>query len=337
MKNKLRVNMLSESEFTVKGHGVHTAYVELTRALSKRPDIDIAINEDRPADITHLQTIGFYAVRRLLFGPGKKVVSAHVVPDSVVGSIVLAKYWKSAFRVYMKWFYGRADMVLAVSKMVKDELEQDMGLKNVELFYNTIDMQRYHRTKTDIMSARKKLKIATSKFVVVGNGQIQPRKRFDIFLEMARRMPDVQFIWVGGMPFKNLAADYSKMKKLVDSRPENLMVTDVIPLEQVRAYYHAADVFVLPAEQENHPMCVLEAAGSGLPIVLRKIPQYDDTFSDAALLANSDKDFVRIVKKLYTDKTARAAAIKKSAIIAKRFDSTEGAKRAVDFYRSLLK
>lgn len=33
---KLIVNMISESEFTVQGHGVHTAYKEITDALRKR-------------------------------------------------------------------------------------------------------------------------------------------------------------------------------------------------------------------------------------------------------------------------------------------------------------
>lgn len=329
--------MLSESEFTVKGHGVHTAYVELTAALKKRPDIDIAVNTDRPADITHIQTVGFYALRRLLFGPGKKVVSAHIVPDSFIGSLALAQYWKPIGRWWLKLFYGRADLVLAVSKMVQDELRDDMGIKNVELLYNTVDMSRYHRTAADQQEARKQLKIKPGAFVVVGNGQIQPRKRFDIFVDMAHELPDIQFIWVGGMPFKNLAADHKKMQRMVDEAPKNLRVTGVIPLEQVRAYYHAADVFVLPAEQENHPLCVLEAAGSGLPIVLRNIPQYDDTFADAALMADSDADFARIVTELRSDAKKRDAATKKSAIIAKRFDSTAGAQRAVDFYRSLLK
>lgn len=337
MNKKLRVNMLSESEFTVKGHGVHTAYVELTAALKKRPDIDIAVNTDRPADITHIQTVGFYALRRLLFGPGKKVVSAHIVPDSFIGSLALAQYWKPIGRWWLKLFYGRADLVLAVSKMVQDELRDDMGIKNVELLYNTVDMSRYHRTAADQQEARKQLKIKPGAFVVVGNGQIQPRKRFDIFVDMAHELPDIQFIWVGGMPFKNLAADHKKMQRMVDEAPKNLRVTGVIPLEQVRAYYHAADVFVLPAEQENHPLCVLEAAGSGLPIVLRNIPQYDDTFADAALMADSDADFARIVTELRSDAKKRDAATKKSAIIAKRFDSTAGAQRAVDFYRSLLK
>jgi len=329
--------MLSESEFTVKGHGVHTAYIEITEALRRRPDIDIAVNTDRPADITHIQTMGLYALRRLLFGPGKKVVSAHLVPDSFIGSLRGASYWKFIGRLWLKYFYSHADLVLAVSKMVQDELQSDMGLKNVSLLYNTIDMKNYHRTDADKIAARRTLAIDTDAFIVVGNGQIQPRKHFDVFIRMARELPDIRFVWIGGIPFKNLAAEYGKMKRMIDDAPSNLTATGVIPLEDVRKYYHAADVFVLPAEQENHPLCVLEAAGTGLPIVLRNIPQYEDTFADAAIMADTDEDFVRIVDELRHDSEKLAVAAKKSQIIASRFDSVEGADKAVAFYRSLLR
>lgn len=337
MTKKLRVNMLSETEFTVKGHGVHTAYVELTRALKKRDDVDLSVNEDRDVDVQHIQTVGLYALRRLFFAKGKKVVSAHLVPDSFIGSILWAEYWKPLGRGWLKLFYGKADLVLACSKMVQTELQKEMGLNNVELLYNTIDMSRYARSDEDKAVARKVLKIADDRIVVVGNGQIQPRKRFDVFVKMAKDLPDIQFVWVGGIPFKRLGADYAGMKAMIDSTPHNLLITDVIPLEEVRKYFHAADIFVLPAEQENHPLCVLEAAGTGLPIVLRNIPQYDDTFADAALMADSDDDFTRIVSELAKSKKKRAEAAKLSETIRNRFDSSEGAKRAVGFYKKALK
>ena len=61
---KLIVDMISESEFTVQGHGVHTAFVEMTNALKDRDDIDIAVNKARlDADIVHAQTTGLYSMK----------------------------------------------------------------------------------------------------------------------------------------------------------------------------------------------------------------------------------------------------------------------------------
>ncbi len=336
---KIKLNMISESEFTVQGHGVHTAYIELTNALRKCDDVNVLVNKDRKdADITHIQTLGLYSLRRLLFGPGKKVVSVHVVPDSLIGSIVLAKYWSPIARAYFKWFYGRADMLFAVSQMVADVLINEMQIdkKRVKLFYNTVDMSKYKCSPKDKASARQALGISKDAFVVIGNGQIQPRKRLDTFIETAIQCPDVRFIWVGGIPFKQLGAEYSKMKKLMTSVPKNVTITDIIPLEAVRSYVQAADVFFLPAEQENHPMCVLEAAGAGLPIILRDIPQYADTFAHDAQLISTSQEAIDTIRALRNDEKLYKKAVKGAQVIAERFDSKNGAQLAIKYYRELI-
>ena len=333
---KLIVDMISESEFTVQGHGVHTAYKEITDALQKRKDIDIKVNSKRPADIIHIQTMGLYSFRHLIRRGGKKVVSAHIVPDSFIGSIKGAKYWKPLGKMWLKFFYKKADLVLACSGMVADELINDMNVPKTKVLYNTIDMSRYKHSAAEKKLARKKLGLSDNDFVVMGNGQVQPRKRLDILIKAAKKMPDVKFFWVGGIPFKNLGADYHAMQNMIKSAPDNLTVTGVIPLEAVKDYYVAADVFVLPAMQENHPMCVLEAAGAGLSIILREIPQYDDTFKGDAVMAKTDDEFLDLIDLLRKDKKAYSKACLGAEKIAKRFDSSAGAERLVEFYRSLI-
>lgn len=339
MKN-LRVNMVSESDISVQGHGVHTAYDELARALEKRPDVTLirgAFGETVDCDVVHLHTLGSHTWRKM-FQPGpKKVVSAHVIPASFVGSIILARYWLFLARWYMRWYYNRADKVLAVSKTVAEVLHKELHVpkKKIEVFYNTIDMSQYAFKKGDKAAARARLKIREDGFVVLGNGQVQPRKRIDVFIKMAEQLPNVTFIWVGGIPFKQLGADYASMQRLMNEVPSNLKITGVIPHEQVRDYLAAADVFCLPAEQENHPMCVLEAAGAGLPIVLRDIPEYDDTFGDDALRCKDD-DFVNAITLLASDPKAYMRWRQKAGAIAKRFDSSAAAERLVKLYRELV-
>ena len=111
-------------------------------------------------------------------------------------------------------------------------------------------------------------------------------------------MSDVQFVWVGGIPFKSLGADAGKFEKILQNLPKNLIVTGVIPLEEVRKYFVIADVFVLPSTQENHPMAVLEAASAELPILLRDIPEYDDTFRGFVAMAQNDEEFVQELQKI---------------------------------------
>ena len=336
--NKLRVNMVSESEFTIQGHGVHTAYREMTDALSANSHCDILVNKHRRADITHVHTIGMYSLTHLLFGSGKKVASVHIVPDSLVGSIIAARYWMPVMRAYMKFFYSRADLNLAVSNNVAEILKNDLKIKRpiIKTMYNTIDMSRYKTTASDRDKARRALGIDDTEFVVVGNGQLQPRKRLDSFVESARQMPSSKFIWIGGIPFKALGAEVARMHRLKKLAPPNVHFTGLIDHAEVLAYLQAADVFFLPAEQENHPMCVLEAAGAGLPVVLRHIHEYDDTFRDDALLGD-DTSFASILSRLRDDKTYAAKARAGSENIAKRFDSKTGSEVLLDHYEALLR
>ena len=340
MTKRLTVNMTSESDISVQGHGVHTAYVELVNALDRREDVRIIRGEPKrqiECDVYHIHTIGIYMWRRIISKTTKKVVSAHVIPDSFVGSIKLAKYWRFAAVWYMRWFYSRADKVLAVSGMVARELQGELGInpKKIEVLHNTIDMSQYYTTAADKTEARSALELHMDDFVVVGVGQVQPRKRIDVFVKMAQALPDVTFIWVGGIPFKQLGADYGAMKKLIEQSPSNLIITDVVPHEKVKQYLQAADVFCLPAEQENHPMCVLEAAGVGLPLVVRDIPEYDDTFKDDAWRC-TDEIFTDAIDQLRRDKKIYAQWQAGAARIAERFDSKAAADRLVDIYTDLV-
>ena len=331
--------MVSESEISVQGHGVHTAYEEMADALGKRTDVELIRGEfgkTVDCDIVHLHTIGSYTWRKLFQHGPKKVVSAHVVPASLVGSIALVKYWLPLMTWYMRWYYNKADKVLAVSGKVAEVLHHDLHVpkEKIEIFYNTVDMDRYAFTDKQKATARLKLGLKKNDFMVLGIGQVQPRKRLDIFVKMAKELPDVTFVWVGGIPFKKLGADYNAMQKLMASAPDNLRLAGIIPHGEVSDYLAAADAFCLPAEQENHPMCVLEAAGSGLPIILRDIPEYDDTFKQDALRC-TDETFADAVRLLRDDKKEYARWREKSGRIAKRFDSGAAAERLVKLYRSL--
>lgn len=331
----MKVNLISESEFTVQGHGVHTAYVEMYNGL-KSSWIEVEKNGKTPADIVHIHTVGPYALCKLLFSSGKKVVSAHVIPESFIGSLKWARYWWFLAKIWLKFFYKKADVVMACSGMVAKNLREKMQLHNVDVLYNAIDMSKYEFTQEEKQQLREKLWFSSSDTIVLWNGQIQPRKKFDVFVKMAQNFPQVKFIWVGGMPFKSLGAESSKMQNLLQNLPKNLQVTGVIDLSDVRQYFVIADIFVLPSTQENHPMAVLEAAWAGLPILLRDIPEYDDTFRGFVAMAKSDDDFAVQLWKILSDENFKQQLRKGSSEIKKRFSTDYVSKILIEKYKKIL-
>lgn len=331
---KLRVVQISESEFSVKGHGVHTAFVETERGLRRLDDVEVSQNRLNTADVRHIHTVGPYSLLQLT-RPGKKVISGHVVPASFVGSLVGTKYWLWAAEAYLRWFYNRAAVVLAVSDATKHELRAIGVSSRIEVVHNMVDTSRYASTHSQKLEARKKLGIAEDAVVVTSNGQVQPRKRVDSFLRIARELPDMTFVWVGGMPFGKVAADSAKMQREIDNAPKNVRFTGVVPLEEVRDYFAASDIFVSTSDQETFGIAIVEAAASGQPIVLRDIHDYDQTFRPDAVMCAED-EFVGAIKKLASDKSYYEEMRQKALNLAMRYDSTVVARRLVDIYRSCI-
>lgn len=331
----MKINVISESAFTVQGHGVHTAFTETVDALKSYTDSDVAANTSRPADIIHIHTVGPYSLWKLLFGSGAKVVSAHVTPDSFVGSLIGAKYWYVFAKLYLRWFYNLADGVLAVSQEVVGELAKIGVRKPVFLVPNTIKTQPFESNPELKKAARKHLNIPDSAFVVLGNGQVQPRKRLDTFVAQAEALPEIQFVWVGGIPFKRLAASSADMEALMRKHPANLLFTGLISREDVLAYYHAADLFFLPSNQETFGIVIVEGAAAGLPVLLRDIEQYKITFGEG-YERGTDETFSGIIHKFQTDHAYyekwRAAA----RAIAERYNAEAGAKRLMSVYETVI-
>ena len=328
--------MISESEFTVKGHGVHTAYVEMTEALKKRDDVDVEVNVAREnADIMHIQTIGLFSLAKMRKTKAKIVISAHIVSESLVGSLRGAKFWRGLAELYLRWFYNKADLVIAVSDETKMVLEKSGIRRPIAVINNMIDTSRYAIKSTNLDKLKNDLKIADGEFVVMGNGQVQPRKRVDIFIELARKIPDMKFIWLGGIPFKGLAAEYEKMKRVMSSAPSNVIFTGVVPLESVRDYFQIADAFIMPSDQETFGLAIVEAAASGLPVVLRNIPDYDNTFRSDAIMCD-EQDFEKALRRLRSDDDYRDQSIRSASNLASRYDSATVCQKLVDAYKSLL-
>ena len=333
---KIKVNVLYATKS--KGHGVATAFEEMVNGLKQRDDVKVTINSWRKSDIIHAHSPDPKSMLHMLFRRSKKVYTSHTVYGSIKGSIIGGKLVERLIFWYVRHaFYNRVDRIVAVSAMSARILREQMKVKTpVVTIYNTIDMAPLKVTSVKRTAARKKFGLSDNNFVVVGNGQTQPRKRIDSFANVARQLPDIKFIWVGGVPFGALGANSGEMDKIIKNAPNNVTWAGVVSLETAREYLAAADVFWLPSEQENHPMCVLEAAGAGLPIVLRDLPEYDDTFAGDALMAKDDKDFTKIIEQLRSDRKYYNDAKRGAAKIAERFDSKTGTAQLMALYRELL-
>ncbi|MGW6131422.1 glycosyltransferase family 4 protein [Cellulomonas sp. NPDC055163] len=331
----LRINHVSESVSTVQGHGVHTAFCDLAAAHAAL-GFDVGINEDRRDGVLHVHTLGPASLRRLRRHRGLRVVSAHVTPGSLEGSLVGVRLYGPAFTAYLRTFYNQAHLVLAVSAAAAAEL-QEIGVRTaIEVVPNAVVAEPFQGSPEHRAAARSALGIDGEEFVVLGVGQLQPRKGVQEFADCARALPDARFAWVGGTLFGAASAGRGEMSRVVADAPANLRFTGQLSRAEVARYCRAADVFLFPSRHETFGMAPVEAGFAGLPLVLSDLPVFAEVFGDrpdAYLQAADVAGYVAHLRALRADPGLRAHAGARAAAAVARYEGSRVAEQIADLYR----
>jgi len=100
---------------------------------------------------------------------------------------------------------------------------------------------------------------------VVSAGTLQERKRPDIFVELAKRHPEVDFVWYGGHGSSERADLLHRIKA---EEISNLSFPGNVQPTELAEAFRSADLFVMPSVSEGVPKVTQEAAACGLPVVL---------------------------------------------------------------------
>lgn len=310
----MTVIVASTFGYRIRDHGVHTALRELVEAL-RAADVDVRLNELRAcgrAALTVVVTPGPLSSRYVRAAGEHCVVYAHVTPETLRNSLRFERLWLPLAERYLRRFYRTAPRLVAVSEAVRDELEAlGVAPDRIAVVPNGIDVERYRRPVDAALTAPLR---RPGRPLVLGVGQVQPRKGVDVFAAVAAALADCDFVWVGGRPFRSLTKPAR-----VAGRPANLRFAGRVPEAELAAYYQAADVFLFPSRQENFGQVVVEAAASGLPLVLSALPVFERSYGEAAVLCGSVDEYGAAVRALVDDPVLRRERGAAAARLAGRF------------------
>ena len=309
----------------VKGQGVGSAYEEQLALVKEKlgSDYDIRINPLGSGDVTHYHTINlrffFHALihRRSTI----KVGSVHFIPETLEGSIHLPNWMKQIFYKYILVFYGNMDILVTVNPMFINKLVA-LGFDRARIQYipNFVSNEQFHKLPDEARTAaREKVGVATDRFTVLGVGQVQTRKGILDFVDVAKRLPDHQFVWAGGFSFGKITDGYETLKEIVDAPPDNVKFIGIVDRTDMNAIYNMADLMFLPSYNELFPMTVLESMQVGTPMLLRSLELYEDILFDYYLSADDNETFATRISHLATDKTLHSHWTKQSLSGGKRY------------------
>jgi glycosyltransferase involved in cell wall biosynthesis len=151
---------------------------------------------------------------------------------------------------------------------------------------NGVELEKYDGLPSPA-EARRQLNLPEG--LTVGfTGHIYPGRGADLLFELAKQMPQVNFLWVGGTPE---LVDFWRVK-LTDAKMTNVTMTGFVKHEIIPLYQAASDILLMPysrsisassgqdiAEVIN-PMKMFEYMASGRTIVSADLPSIREVLNE---------------------------------------------------------
>ncbi len=292
-------------------HGITAAVRHQRRAL-EAAGVAVRDKPVEPYDVFQVNwpgPVSFGQLQRAQKAGKAGVVFAHAGRD-IIGGFTLSRV---LFRPMLGWLlrlYNQGDRVIAPSQYTRNVLA-DFGVdeEKLRVVSNGVeaDKVRFSAEKRTAYRYRFGLHRPT----VVCIGQVIPRKAVEDFVEVARRLPQYQFVWYGHRMNRLFMFD-RRMARAIRTAPDNVQFTGYVP--DIQAAYSSGDVFFFPSFEENQGIVLLEAAICGLPIVARDLSVYHEwlTHGEQCLLGRDREEMVRLLQQAMEDKELRSR-LKRSA------------------------
>jgi 1,2-diacylglycerol-3-alpha-glucose alpha-1,2-galactosyltransferase len=333
VSRNIKIRVFSKAN-TVPGQGVGAAYLEQLNLIKQSPHLIVLKPNEKKPDLVHIHTINFRYWLAMLFIKIPRVVYVHFLPSTLSSSIKLPKLIFIILKWYVKVFYNTASHLVVVNPIFIQPLIK-LGIKKERITFipNYVDESKFVMN-TSIASIRKNWQF--KRFTVLGVGQVQHRKGVLDFVEVAKKLPGIDFVWAGGFSFKGMTAGYDELKKVMDQPPSNVRFLGIVPREKMNELYHGCDLFFLPSFDELMPMSVLEAAVCDKPILLRDLELYEPVFFKHYLSAHNVDGFVKIIEQLSTNKEFYQQSLEHPQWLKNYYRKDAILKQWEDYYQEVM-
>jgi len=237
------------------------------------------------------------------------------------------KYFKLQLTkiILEKYSLSNADEVIIIYNFIRNYAKK-MGAKNINLIYNKVNLSQF--------SPNLKLDNKKSIPIIICVGRLIKEKNQECLINAIKDL-DVKLLLIGN------GTEYNYLKKLVKSlNIENKVQFETsIQHENIASYYNRSDIFALPIKYGGFAIPALEAAASGIPVILpkQKFDPNPDLIKDFALLIdNNPESFKKAIQKVLSEKSLRDNLINKGLNVTKEISSDVIEEKEKKLYLKLL-
>jgi len=238
------------------------------------------------------------------------VLEIHAEVTGRVGPWLMRRFWRSSTQKRM----------LVTTRPLREAVETVAGLafpeEAVQIAPNGVDLSQYE-SLPNASEARRQLGLE-DKLTVGFSGHIYPGRGADLLFALSKRMPDVNFLWVGGKPED---VEYWR-GQLADAGASNVTMTGFVENSRLPLYQSAADMLLMPygrsisassgqdiAEVIN-PMKMFDYMAAGRAIVSADLPVIHEVLNENNAIfcepGNADM-WESTLRKLLADEPRRLA------------------------------
>jgi len=192
-----------------------------------------------------------------------------VIPD-ILGEAFL--------KTYLPMFCRTCDLIIAPSYGILEILRSYVGGSNLVVIPNGVDLKPFQAPVEAI--PKSELGFQDSEIILTYMGRLGPEKSLPFLLQAFKGLTQVYdnvgLLIIGDGPEReNLAVHVRNL-----GIEERVRFTGLIPYSEMPRYLAAAHAFVTASVTEVHPLSVIEAMATGLPILGIASPGVSDMVED---------------------------------------------------------
>ena len=224
-----------------------------------------------------------------------------------------------------KWFTGIENCTIVTPSQWLADLVKQSYLKDypVKVINNGIDLSVFKPTESDF---REKYGLVGKNVVLGVAFGWGKRKGLDVFVELARRLPD----------------DYRIVLVGTDDNVDKLLPANIVSIhrtqdqKELAEIYTAADVFANPTREENYPTVNMESIACGTPVVTFRTggsPEIPDETCGSVVDCDDIDALEFEIHRICEEKPYSVEACLKRA---KSFDMNDRFKEYVNLYKEII-
>lgn len=308
----MKVLLYTESLKAISKSGLGKAIKHQMKALDYSKISYTNNPKDKPYDVAHINFYlwkSFRLAKQLRKNNIPVVYHAHSTEEDFRNSFIGSNLIAPIFKKWICKCYKLGDIIITPTIYSKKLLESYHLNRKIYAISNGIELEFFKRVESNGKKFRKYYQYSSKDKIIVGIGLYLERKGILDFVELAKRLPDYQFIWFGYTPLYTVPR---KIRKAVRTKLPNLKFAGYVEPEMIKNALTGCDLYLFPTLEETEGIPIIEACAMRTPSLIRDIPVFDGWLEDgvniykAKTLDEFEDKIVRILNHDLKDLTDEA-------------------------------